>query len=92
MDATTLGQSGPGSDGNEKVLHILKSSSTTGASLSDCLMAYLVDGVLPFYRDAVGVLYSPSRLSFCVEEGKEFNRPSNLDLTEVKCSIWTPFY
>ena len=30
--ATILGQSGPGSDGNEEVIHILKSSSITGAS------------------------------------------------------------
>ena len=35
--ATSLGQSGPGSNGNEGVLHILQSSSITGASLSDCL-------------------------------------------------------
>ena len=35
----TLGQSGPGSDGNEGVLHILLSSST-GALLSDGLMSY----------------------------------------------------
>ena len=34
-DATSLGQSGPGSDGNERVLHIPQSSSITGASPSD---------------------------------------------------------
>ena len=34
--ATTPGQSGPGSDGNEQVLRILQSSSITGASPSDC--------------------------------------------------------
>ena len=39
-DATTLGQSGPGSDGNEGVLHIPKSSSITGTSPSDCLVSY----------------------------------------------------
>ena len=38
--ATTPGQSGPGSDGNEGVLHIAPSSSLTGASPSDCLMSY----------------------------------------------------
>ena len=38
--ATTLGQSGPGSNGNEGVLHIPQSSSVTGASSSDCLMSY----------------------------------------------------
>ena len=35
--ATTLGQSGPGSDGNEGVLSISHSSSITGDSSSDCL-------------------------------------------------------
>ena len=37
---TTLDQSGPGSDGNEEVLHILQSSSITGAARSDCLVSY----------------------------------------------------
>ena len=34
-DATTLGQSGHGSDGNERLLHIPQSSSITRASPSD---------------------------------------------------------
>ena len=38
--ATTLAQSGPGSDGNEEVLHIPQSSSITEASPSDCLVSY----------------------------------------------------
>ena len=38
--ATTLGQSGPGSDGNEGVLHIPQSYNITGPSLSDCLASY----------------------------------------------------
>ena len=33
------GQSGPGSDGNEGVIHILQSSSITRASPSDSLMS-----------------------------------------------------
>ena len=37
--ATTLGQSGPGSNDNEGVLCILQSSSITGVSQSDCLMS-----------------------------------------------------
>ena len=37
---TTLGQSGPGSDDNEGVLHIPQSSNITTASPSDCLMSY----------------------------------------------------
>ena len=38
--ATTLGQSGSWSNGNEGVLYIPQSSSITGASLSDCLVSY----------------------------------------------------
>ena len=35
----TAGQSEPGSDGNEGVLRIYKSSSTVGMSPSDCLVS-----------------------------------------------------
>ena len=45
--ATIQGQSEPGSAGDEGLLHILQTSSITGASLSDCLMSYpghLLDG------------------------------------------------
>ena len=38
--ATTLGQSGPRSTGNEEVLHFLQSPNITGASPSDCLVSY----------------------------------------------------
>ena len=38
--ATNPGKSGPGSDGNEGVLHIPQSSSITAASPSDCLVSY----------------------------------------------------
>ena len=39
LGATTLGQSGPTSNGNEGVLHILQSTKV-GALPSDCLMSY----------------------------------------------------
>ena len=39
-DATTPGQSRPGSDGNERVLCIPRSSSITGISSSNCLVSY----------------------------------------------------
>ena len=39
--ATTPGQSKPGTDGNEGVLRIPKSSSITGTSSSDSLVSYL---------------------------------------------------
>ena len=38
--ATTSGQSRPGSNGNEGVLHIPQSSSITGTSPLDCLVSY----------------------------------------------------
>ena len=38
---TTPGQSGPGCDSNEGVLHIPHSCSFNGASPSDCLVSYL---------------------------------------------------
>ena len=37
---TTPSQCGPGSDGNEEVLHISQSFSITEALASDCLMSY----------------------------------------------------
>ena len=38
--ATTPGQSGHGSDGNEGILRIPQSSITAGTSPSDCLVSY----------------------------------------------------
>ena len=38
--ATTLGQDGPGSDGNEEILCIIQRSSITGASRFDGLVSY----------------------------------------------------
>ena len=62
--ATTLGQSGLGSNGNNGILNIPQNSSITGASPSDCLMSYpghlLRVGSLPLYRDADGVFNYPS--------------------------------
>ena len=64
--ATMPGQSGPGSNSNEGVLHISQSSSITGASSSDCLVSYsghsLWGGSCSFCRGAVGVFYNPSQL------------------------------
>ena len=60
-----MGQSEPGSDGNEGVLGIPQSNSNTGASPSDFLVlfpGYSLEEVLPLCREAVSVFYSPSRL------------------------------
>ena len=77
--ATTLGQSGPGSDGNEGVIHISQSSSITGASPPDYLVSYSGHSLWRSYlcRDAVGVFYSSSQL------GKRFWWNTRL----CKCNI-----
>ena len=52
--ATTPSQTGPGSDGNEGVLHIPQISSITGTSLSDCFVSHpghLLGGLLPLCRE-----------------------------------------
>ena len=59
---TTPGQSKPGSNAYKEVLHLPQSSRTL-APPSDHLISCL--GHSLFYRDAVGVFYSLSRLS-CV--------------------------
>ena len=60
-DATTLGQSGPGSDGNEEVLCIPQSFSITGASSLDCL------GLYPGHLFGEGVRHPPlHRCIWCI--------------------------
>ena len=62
--ATTLDQSGTGSNGNEGVLRMPKSPSITWTSLSDCQMQdthLVMVGVLPLCRSPVSVFYKPSR-------------------------------
>ena len=59
-DATIPGQSGPGSNGNERVHHIPQSSIITGASpLFSVISKTLIGVVLPYCRDAVCVFYRP---------------------------------
>ena len=63
--ATTPGQSGPGSDGNEEVLRIPQSSSNTIASPSVYLVSYprhSLWGVLPLCRGVIREFWIPSRL------------------------------
>ena len=50
--ATTPGQSGPGSNGNEEVFRIPQSSSITGTSPSDCLVSYPAHSLGKFYPSA----------------------------------------
>ena len=65
---TTLGQSGPGSNSKEGVLHIPLISKTGGLTIRCSLVSYLIHSlveVLPFGRDAVSD-FNFSRLSGCV--------------------------
>ena len=58
--ASTLDQSGPGSDGNEGVLLLPQISSITGASPSDCLASYQDTSLWS------GVLTLLKRCSWCI--------------------------
>ena len=60
--ATTPGQSGPGSDGNEGVLHIPHSSSITGTLPSDYPGHSGGGGVLPLCKETGGAFYNTSQL------------------------------
>ena len=65
-NATTPGQSGIGSNGNEG-LHYILQSPRTEASSSAHLASYpghLLRGVLPLYRDAASVFHGPSKLGW----------------------------
>ena len=59
--ATTPGQSGPGSDDNEGVLHIPKKCGITEATPSDCIMSYPGHS-LGWRSYPCRVFYSPGRL------------------------------
>ena len=50
--ATTPGQGGPGSAGNEGVLRIPQSSSITGTSPSDCFVSYPGNSLRESYPSA----------------------------------------
>ena len=65
--ATTQSQSGPGSDGNEGLFHIPKSSSITGASPSDCLVSYPGQSLVRPYLSAEMQLYSTAPANWASE-------------------------
>ena len=88
--AITLGQSGPGSNGNEGVLCILQNSCITGTSLSDCLVSYighsLGEGSYPFAE--VQSVYSTA----AAKTRQEVSR--KMPLLSLDCSTypWSPPY
>ena len=70
--ATTLGQSEPGSDGNEGVLRIPQSSSTAGNSPPDCLVSlpgHSLEGVLPHSAEVQSV-YSTAPADWTIHRNK----------------------
>ena len=75
--ATTSGQSGPESDGNERVLWIPQSSSITGASASDCSVSY------PGHSLGMG-LTSQQRCSQCILR-PQLTGPINLSINIMSC-------
>ena len=75
--ATTLGLSGPGSDGYEEVLHIPQSSKT-GASPSDGFTSYpgfLLGESSPSAERKSDAFYSPNQLG--CNQKREHNRNSS---------------
>ena len=69
--ATILGQCGPGSDGNEGVLHILQSSGITGISPSDCFVSYpghSLGGYYPF--EEMQLVYSKDQADWAIHRVK----------------------
>ena len=94
--ATTLGQSGPGSHGNEGVLPIPQ-SSRAGALPSDGLMSYpghSLGGSCPS-AGAVSVFYIPRRLDWSFG-GKEWQNLSSISLLcfiyRLRCIIGEECY
>ena len=91
--ATTLGQSGPGSDGNKGVLRIPQSSSITGASLSDCLVSYQDTH---WGRNAVSSVFcSPSclgRLKICVTGWMKFSKSKHMVKYSSVYSFSLPYF
>ena len=73
--ATTPGQSGPGSDGNKGVLHILQSYSITGTSPSDSLVSYsghLLGGLTPLQRCSRCILQPQPTGQYTKLKSKQF--------------------
>ena len=82
--ATTQGQSGPYSHGNEGLLCTLQSSRHTGASPSDCLVSY------PGYLLWWGSLTPQQRCSQCILQSQLTGRGTSLRQL-VKILVWLLF-
>ena len=88
----TPGQSGPGSNSNERVIHIPQSSSITGALPSDFWVSYLGhslgERVLPLCREAVSVFYCPSQLGKLFIKIKKKKDSTQLHWTLLTLQMW----
>ena len=64
---TSLGQDGPGSNGNEGILPILQSSRIVTLPSNDIASysRYSMGGVLPLYGDAISVILQPQSTGLC---------------------------
>ena len=67
--ANTPSKRGPGTDGNEGLLCILQSSSTTGISPSDCLVSYPGHSLRESYPSAeMQLVYSTASTDWASSE------------------------
>ena len=84
---TTPGQSETGSDSNAGVLRISQSSNITRTSPSDCLVSYPGNTLGMSYslcRDAVGIFYSPTRLSKTMKKKRKKGKEERKEEKEKK--------
>ena len=79
--ATTPSQSGPGSEGNEGILSIPQSSSTTGTPPSDCVVSYPGHSLGGYPSAEMQSVYSTAP---AVRASKEYLKPYNY--MQIICS------
>ena len=89
--AITSGHSGPGSDGNKRVLRIPQSSSIIGTSPSDCLVLYpghlLVGGVLALLQRNSRCILQPQpngQAQLCLALASCFGRTLKTETTTLE--------
>ena len=90
---TMPGQSGPRSNGNERVLHITQGSRTR-TSPSDCLVPYLRHSrgfySLSLCRDAPRILYCPSQIRVHINGSQRYSFTSGPLLIPFIFYLWGP--
>ena len=87
--ATTLGLSGPGSNGNEEVLCIPQNSSITGTSQSDCLVSYLEHLLEESYHSAeMQLVYSTAPADWTIPPKKGYPHYDTKLYLRVRLQFW----